>query len=406
MTRRLVLACGLALLGAAPASAATVTGHEGQNGLGFATVRDSRGERNRLQILAGRTLVIRERRQDRLDAAGTCDQVDPRTVRCAEDVLHVRVRAGDGDDQVEVLAGAISISLAGQAGDDDIHGGHSPGGLWGGEGEDVLRGGPGRQTIRGGPGDDRLSGGSGRDVLHGDDRGPFGDDVLDGGAGGDKVTYEERRTPVVVDLTRQVASSPDDADRLRSIEHAVGGRRSDRLVGTEARNRLYGGNGRDTLIGRGGDDRLDVSGLLTRYDPGDDGDRDRMDCGPGDDVVAGAARGLGGARRPEPIERDCERLAANDFGDLDGHVIRVQPLRVERGRALVPVTCTEERSSCRRRATVRAGGARLGRSVLVRVRAGVRRVAVPLRRPLPDRGVVEIRVSGPDGHRLRYRLRR
>ena len=122
--------------------------------------------------------------------------------------------------------------------------------------------------------------------------------------------------------------------------------------------------------------------------------------------MAGAASGVGGARRPDPIEPDCERLASNNFGDLDGNVIRVQPLRVERGRTLVPVTCTEERSFCRRRAVVLAGGVRLGRSRLVRVRAGVRRVAVPLRRPLPARGLVEIRVSGPDDHRLRYRLRR
>ena len=228
MKRPALVVLALVSLPTTPATAATVTGYEGEN-LGFATVRDRNGERNRLEILVGRTVVIRERGRSRLTAAGTCDQVDARTVRCAGDIYHVRVRAGEGHDRVAVLTGAISVSLAGGGGDDRIDGGGSPGGLWGGEGDDVLRGGPERQRLRGGPGDDRIGGGGGRDLLEGE----AGDDVLDGGPGADKVTYEERRSPVVVDLGREVASSAGDRDRLRSIEHAVGGRRADRLVGTD-----------------------------------------------------------------------------------------------------------------------------------------------------------------------------
>lgn len=120
--------------------------------------------------------------------------------------------------------------------------------------------------------------------------------------------------------------------------------------------------------------------------------------------MIGAGRGVSGPRKPEPLERDCERLAMSNYGDLYGTTIRVQPLRSSDHRLLIQVVCSLEYSACPRRVTVLAGGARLGRSRTVRVRPEISTVAVALRRPLPTRGVIVVRTWGPR-YAFRYRLR-
>jgi Ca2+-binding RTX toxin-like protein len=65
------------------------------------------------------------------------------------------VGAGDGDDAVDatgVQAGAIGLTLDGEAGDDVLLGGAGNDTLNGGLGDDVLIGGPGQDVLDGGPG--------------------------------------------------------------------------------------------------------------------------------------------------------------------------------------------------------------------------------------------------------------
>jgi Ca2+-binding RTX toxin-like protein len=401
------------LIWADPASSATVRGLDRDSEV---VIVDSRGERNRLEVSADFRVVVRERGDAPLVAAGLCRQAGEREVRCPVDSLEVFVYAGGGNDRVTAVASRLaSINVAGGAGNDRLEAGRSSGTLAGGPGNDVLVGGVRGNRLWGGGGDDRLSGGRGHDLLAGDGRGSLylfapsgtpgvGDDVLDGGPGRDTASWQGRDVPVAVDLARQRARSASDRDRLRAIENVAGGRRADRLIGDGGPNRLQGGGAADTLRGRGGNDRLDVSARFPDFDPGNDGAADHLDCGPGDDTVVDAGRGLGGPRRPEPIPRDCELLTMAASADLDGGPLRVQPLRFSGRRLRIRVACSFEYSACHRRVTVLAGGVRLGRSRTVRVRHGVSTITVPLSRPLPSRGVIVVRTSGPR-YDFRYRLR-
>ena len=130
-----------------------------------------------------------------------------------------------GDDTLQGAAGDDQIR--GFGGSDVIRGGDGDDHLYGGAGADDLRGGPGADTISGqagadviygGPGDDRLSGGDGADELIG---GP-GADTMDGGAGSDRFSYQ---------------SIADGHDQILDFQTGSGG------------------------------DVLDVSDLLTGFDP-------------------------------------------------------------------------------------------------------------------------------------------
>ena len=414
---RLAFGCAAVVLwlpiSADAALSATVRGFDRDSEV---AIVDSRAEGNRLEVSAGFRVVVRERGPAPLVAAGVCRQAGRREVRCPVDSLEVVVHAGGGNDRVRAVAARhASILVNGGDGDDRLEAGRSSGVLAGGPGDDLLVGGRRSNRLWGGDGDDRLTGGRGNDLLDGDGRSSLyayaparkpgvGDDVLDGGPGRDTASWQGRKDPLVVDLTRQRAWSASDRDRLLSIESAAGGRRADRLIGDVGPNRLQGGRGADTLRGRGGDDRLDVSANGPGFSPGSDGAADRLACGPGDDTVIDAGRGLSGPRRPEPLDGTCERLTMADFGNLDGMTLRVQPLRSSDRGLRIQVVCSLEYSACRRRVTVRAGGALLARSRKVRVRPGVSAITVPLRRPLPSRGVIVVRTSGPR-YAFRYRLR-
>jgi Ca2+-binding RTX toxin-like protein len=78
----------------------------------------------------------------------------------------VIVRAGDGDDNVQV-AGSISLSVwaYGEGGNDRVKGGAGSDVLIGGTGDDLLVGGSGRDLLIGGWGADRLVGDAHDDIL-------------------------------------------------------------------------------------------------------------------------------------------------------------------------------------------------------------------------------------------------
>jgi hypothetical protein len=113
--------------------------------------------------------------------------------------------------------------------------------LTGGDGNDTLiaqtaggsgpwaDGGPGNDRLLGGPLDDDLKGSDGGDVITGG-KGP---DTIDGGAGNDRIT---------------------------------GGAGNDRITGGAGHNTISAGSGNDLISAN-------------------DGSRERIDCGPGDDLV-------------------------------------------------------------------------------------------------------------------------
>ncbi len=84
------------------------------------------------------------------------------------------VRAGAGDDVVDMTSDKYSAELAGMI-------------VRGGEGDDVLWGAAGGNQLFGDAGNDRITGGAGNDVIAGGE----GDDVLAGGGGADIFTFGE-----------------------------------------------------------------------------------------------------------------------------------------------------------------------------------------------------------------------
>ncbi len=149
-----------------------------------------------------------------------------------------------GIDSDKIYGGADSDSLFGDSGNDKLYGGASKDAMYGGEGNDSLygedgddamvgdagndafSGGEGNDTIRGGDGSDRLSGDGGNDGLYGDD----GNDYLIGGAGSDVLT---------------------------------GGAGSDQFVFTSL-------DGVDTVKDFALEDKLNITELLTGYEPEDE----------------------------------------------------------------------------------------------------------------------------------------
>jgi Ca2+-binding RTX toxin-like protein len=226
-----------------------------------------------------------------------------------------------GSDADDTITGSYRADeIHGMAGDDVLTGGFGDDTLYGDEGDDVLSGSDGADTLDGGADDDAVdfggeSGGSGvyvnlalgyaidsygnidilsnienvygtstADHLFGDDLanllvgeegadsikgeggsdilvGGRGDDKLDGGTGIDAVDYglERGMLGVRVDLSLgEAIDSYGDADRLVSIEAAIGSDNSDLLIGDAGSNLLSGGaGGDDTLVGGAGDDILD-----------------------------------------------------------------------------------------------------------------------------------------------------
>jgi Ca2+-binding RTX toxin-like protein len=171
------------------------------------------------------------------------------------------IHGGDGNDTL--YGEAANDALYGDAGDDVLHGSIHNDNLNGGEGVDTLYGDAGNDTLNGDSGEDILYGGDGRDTLNGGDDndtlyGEDGDDTLNGDLGNDTLYGGEGR------------------------DNIYGGEGDDTIVGGSGRDRLFGEGGSDTFVflstdtdfseiwdfqdGVGGD-VLDISDLLSGYDP-------------------------------------------------------------------------------------------------------------------------------------------
>jgi len=197
-------------------------------------------------------------------------------IRAADDSIDI-VDCGPGYDTVYVEADAPSrnqltdcevvIPIAAEPDNGSV----APRIVRGTLGNDLLVGSSAIDSIFGRDGDDRLFAKGGDDYVDGED----GDDELHGGSG-DDVMAGRRGS----DLIRG-----DDGD--------------DRITGDRGSDRIFGGAGRDTIFGNFDSDRIHGG-------PGNDrinvvhGSRDRVICGPGDDIVF--------ADSTDAIAKDCESV--------------------------------------------------------------------------------------------------
>jgi Ca2+-binding RTX toxin-like protein len=153
------------------------------------------------------------------DAKDVEDEVEPEK----DEWFDEHVICGDDDDDLTLGEGDDEIELGG--GDDDAEGG---------AGDDELHGGPGNDNLDGNQGNDRVFGEPGHDDL----TGGVGNDRINGAAGRDDL---------------------------------AGGGGTDKVEGGAGSDEVEGGAGSDVIHGGPGDDKI-----LSK-----DGNRDRIDCGPG-----------------------------------------------------------------------------------------------------------------------------
>lgn len=149
-----------------------------------------------------------------------------------------------GDDVANDISGEDGTdTIYGGSGDDTIHGGEGLDYLYGDAGNDTIYGDAGNDQVWGRTGNDTVFGGEGNDTI----RGHEGNDTLNGGVGLDKLYGH-------------------DGDDI--------------LAGGLDHDDLYGGSGADTFVFAETDiwdeihdfsiadgDKLDISGIITNYDP-------------------------------------------------------------------------------------------------------------------------------------------
>ena len=164
------------------------------------------------------------------------------------------------DDIIEANGGNDHVFA--KNGDDEVHGGAGNDMLFGGNGDDLLYGDDGHDLLFGQRGDNELNGGKGDDLL----AGSSGRDVLSGGEGDDLLLGNNGN---------DVLNGGEGADRV------YGGRGDDLLFFGEDSDYLYGGSGNDVFKAIANDtiesskigdfdarnDALDISDILTGYDP-------------------------------------------------------------------------------------------------------------------------------------------
>ncbi len=238
---------------------------------------------------------------DRINGGGGDDTLDGGANNPGSDTLS----GGDGRDTLDGRAGDDSLDggtgddvLSGSGGTDKLDGENGNDSLEGGAGGDALDGGPGDDTVNGAEADligadgsDDLAGGAGVDVLMGDD----GNDELDGGTGADRmsggdgrdtVDYENRSNHVTVTLDgiANDGEANEGDNVLPNVESVLGGTVGDDLSGDGDPNRLDGGPGEDLLIGNAGADTL-TGGNAPDLIKARDGAEDRVDCGDDGDLA-------------------------------------------------------------------------------------------------------------------------
>jgi hypothetical protein len=168
----------------------------------------------------------------------------------AKDVRHISVRAGWGNDLVDLALATYPVPAADSVrpvsvpvrvdagvGNDTVYGGDGPDYLYGyvgndqlfgSDGADRLDGGRGKDLLHGDAGNDRLWGGPDDDILNGDE----GDDWIFGGAGDDRLGS--------VGVGPRANEPGDDV--------LLGGAGNDYLLGGSGTDRIAGGTGRDTFV--------------------------------------------------------------------------------------------------------------------------------------------------------------
>ena len=181
-----------------------------------------------------------------------------------------------GDDTLYGLAGNDKLyggagwdTLNGGAGDDILDGGDVGDTLDGEDGDDILRGGAGDDWLIGGVGDDKLYGEAGDDWLVGG----AGDDILDGGAGDDEADFDYSASTInlILDLSEttywrqdsngdwtQTGATSADYRRFQIDISAAG---DGSVIETDyfkniEHFEIIGGSGDDILIGGAGYDTL------------------------------------------------------------------------------------------------------------------------------------------------------
>jgi Ca2+-binding RTX toxin-like protein len=165
----------------------------------------------------------------------------------ADQVASVVVRAGPGDDTVDLATATFALPalvgygpvtvpdrVDGGLGNDTLYGGMSRSFLFGSFGSDQISGGGGNDWVDGGWGDDRLDGSAGGDYVSGG----YGNDFVYGGEGDDRLFGGPGNDHVGYNGVGPTVSEPGN-DLL------VGGTGEDWMVGGQGTDRIYGGPGRD-----------------------------------------------------------------------------------------------------------------------------------------------------------------
>jgi hypothetical protein len=201
--------------------------------------------------------------------------------------------------------------------------------ITGTDGPDLLTGTPAAESIYGRAGNDTINGAGGDDELDG---GP-GSDVLNGGDGSDSIAYTGSAGIVVsLDGVANDGAAGEGDNVGNDVEDIFGADGPDKLGGSGAANtidggagedRITGGAGKDAIFGGDGDDVIEAR----------DGQVDRIDCGPGDDVAT--------IDRNDVITR-CEKLLRPPISDdvtlLRGHRLLVGS--IDRGSTIV-IACAK-----------------------------------------------------------------
>jgi Ca2+-binding RTX toxin-like protein len=149
----------------------------------------------------------------------------------------ITIRAGDGDDTIEVDAGvSVNFVIEGGEGNDVIDAlGSGDNRIAGGAGNDVIQVGSGNNYVEGGAGDDTITVlGEGRNVLYGG----AGDDAISGGQGIDYIDG---------------GAGDDSIDGVAGQNILIGGQGSNVINTGIGDSRVYAGND-TTVVNNGGND--------------------------------------------------------------------------------------------------------------------------------------------------------
>ncbi len=187
---------------------------------------------------------------------------------------------------------------------------------------EVLRGGSGSDFLTGNSLSNSLAGGDGNDTYYFTAHLPLGTDSLIDSSGNDTLNFITTTVPIVLDLASTAQQQITNSLQLtlvnfESIENAIGGQGSDRIVGNSKENFLSGSGGLDTLIGASGNDNL--QGGADADDLSGDGDNDSLSGDDGPDILRGSVGNdvLVGGNGDDRLFGDAgnDRLEAGDGAD-------------------------------------------------------------------------------------------